>query len=229
MLGTTRCPDHLPHHARRFKSGMYQFKSPQLQQTFEMMLKADDRYTLDNELALMRVCLDGVISSCQATESKELSAHAIAAITSLSSEIGKMCDVVARLEQRTKGMIPTEVLLFFIQLIADELSKKVEPDLAESVVSAILEMPLPQDMSGFRRDHVSLGRQPIEPMQNDNSGVGIGNSSAAARESLTSDAREKIAELRAQAKALRDEIAKSDPGFERDEDLAPAEPTEDTE
>ena len=213
VTGATKCYQHLPHNQRRFNSAMYKFKNQQVQTAFEMMLRADDRLSLDNELALVRTCLAGVVAKCDAEDPSKMGPHTIAAITSLSSEVSRMCDVMSRLESKYASHVPMEVLLFFIQLVADTLTKHVDEDTAETCVSAILELPLPQNGISNKEIEKHLARQPHEP--------GTPHK-VESRKRFGTDQKSRIEEVRAQVRALREEIGE----FETDEELAPSEPVE---
>ena len=216
-MGCDRCSTHLPHNQKKFKSAMYQFKNRQVQTAFEMMLRADDRFSLDNELGLLRTCLSAAVSKCDAEKLEDMGPHSIAAITTLAAEVGRMCDVMARLEQKFATHVPMEVLLFFVQLIAEVITKHVDEDTAETCVSAILELPLPQANNELTRK--TLARGSFEP-------------SKKGRDQLKHRFRnrtDKVSELRAQVEALRKEIEEAEEPVSTatDADLAPAEPTED--
>lgn len=217
VAGSDKCQFHLGHNQKRFRSAMYNFKSREVQTAFELMLQADDRFSLDNELALMRTCLQAAVAKCDAEKLTDMGPHSIAAITSLASEVARTCDVMARLESKFSTHVPMEVLLFFVQLIAETLMKHVGEDQAEACVSAILELPLPQQVGGATNK--VLARGSFDPRYPE---MGSLRDKYADRQS-------KIEELRAQARALREEIRQAGGDVDaRDEDLAPAEPTEET-
>lgn len=225
VIGATKCRGHLAGNQLQFRKAMYQFQAPALQQSFELMLNSQDRYTLDNELALVRTCLRGVVEKCEAEKATELSPHAIAAITSLASEVARMCDTVSRIEQKYSAHVPVETLLFFIQLIGDVLSKHLEPDTVDTCMNAILDLPLPQaDVNdGVGRGMRILARQVREPSS---------QNCEHARNTLLKDRQERIAALKKEAAELRAHIQRSeqeDVGMMSDDELAPAEPQESDE
>jgi len=218
ITGATKCSHHLAHNQKRFRTAMYKFKSPEVQTAFELMLRSDDRMSLDNELGLIRTCLDAVVSKCDVEKLTDMGPHTIAAITSLASEVGKMCDTMARLEMRYSTHVPMETLLFFIQLIAETLSKHVDEDKAQTIISAILELPLPQVNVAETRSK-TLPRGTYDP------------NCCTPQKTLMSkfaNRKDKIDDLRQQAQELREEIAAAGGSVDSDAVLAPAEPEEES-
>jgi len=208
VIGSDKCRRHLGPDGLRFKRAMYKFENSGLQQAFDMMLRVDDRTNLESEIALTRTCLNQVVSTLPKDSSK-LGPHSIAAITSLSAEITKMADVMARIEQRTKNQVSMETLLFFVQLIGEAVTKIAGPDVSEEIVGAILELPLPQD-EGALHSNKPFSRQPASPREKAN---------------IVSESRlNQISKLREEAEALRTEIQEADPAWMPDDKLAPPEP-----
>ena len=217
LQGGEFCHDCTPHNSKRFRAAMYRFKNREVQTAFEMMLKSDERFSLDNELALLRTCLAAAVAKCDAEKLEQMGPHSIAAITTLAAEVGRMCDIMSRLEQKFATHVPLEVLLFFIQLMAETITKHVDEDTAETCVSAILELPLPQANNELGKR--ILARGTLDPS----------NAGRKALKERFADRKDKIASLRAQADALRKEIEEAGGHLETDEELAPPEPVEDSD
>lgn len=215
VLGSDRCAVHLAPDRLRFKRSMYKFQNAQLQQAFDMMLRVDDATNLDGELALIRTCLSQVVSSCKESEG-QLGPHTIAAITTLASEVTKVADTMARMEQRTRNQVSMETLLFFVQLIGEAVAKVAGPEMSETIVGAILELPLPQDDKALFRNAPPLARQPCQPSQ-----------AKPNQTEISSATRARIEQIRAESEALRKEIQKVDPSWSPDSELAPEEPEAD--
>ena len=228
VLGSDKCSLHIGRESLRFKRAMYQFQTPALQQAFEMMLRADERYSLDEELALMRTCLQGVVQNCKAVSPGDMGPHTIAALTSLSSEIAKVCDVVSRLEQRTQNQVSMECILFFVQLIAEALTKEIGADKAQAVTSVLLELPLPHSIDEMRPS--VNARQFMQPSGH-NTAPGNRSNSNAVMQNFVAGRKAKIDDLRRQAAELRAQIGEDvvvDESMQTDAELAPAEPEEDS-
>ena len=151
--GYHECTHHLPGTACPGGRGwvkrmLYAFKNATLQEQFERFAKDPDRLELNEELALARTCLAGLIERVNKEKDvSALSAEASATLLTLAKEVASIVESIARVQRELKSTITVEQLQQVVSQAAEIILEFVPPERAEDVTVRLGQLLLPAGLT----------------------------------------------------------------------------------
>jgi hypothetical protein len=107
------------HHAVRLGRGTwkermnYQFKHPELQALFEKYANDPERLDLSQEMGLVRMCLQSIVSKVGNLKIEELNPEQLASITTFAEHVSEVGEKFARIEKMTDKLVPIDYFMIF--------------------------------------------------------------------------------------------------------------------
>ena len=158
ILGNTLCSNHAhtwlrchrvkrtPEEAAELAEARrkYLFRSPRLDEVFRKHVEDTDRYELDEELGLVRTCLESIINKVDAkADLSSLTPEHVAVLVEMSKTVSGIVENIAKVKNYFSAMITVEQFTVVLELISQLAAKFIPVEKQEFFIDELMKLPWP--------------------------------------------------------------------------------------
>lgn len=127
----------------RVKVPRYVFRTQELQAVYNKHLSDPDRYSIDEELAIIRTCMEGIVCRLKAENIEQLSGEQIALLTALAKDVADIAHRAHMLEKVQRVFISVAHIQAVVTQLADIAKRHMPVDAHDRMVEEFKRVALP--------------------------------------------------------------------------------------